>query len=217
MARWITLDRCQTRDGLYELRQREAGEFHITIDGRILMNSRASRSEEALAQLALESLETPRAVLVGGLGMGITLRRALELLPEGARVVVVELQPQVARWCREALVETSGGALADPRVSLRIANVASAIRDSDAGEWDAIVLDLFEGPHARTLSDDPLYGDAALDACRHALRPGGALAVWSEDPAASFERRLTAHGFEARVRRPGRGGRRHAVYVARRT
>lgn len=218
MAHWTTLDRRETRDGVYELRRRGDDEFLITVAGRVLMNSRQSRSEEALAQLALEAHPAPERVLVGGLGMGITLRRALAGLGPGARVLVVELQAHVADWCRGPLATVNSLALSDARVQLRIGDVAEEIAASDErGEtWDVILLDLFEGPHARTPDGDPLYGDAALAATWRALRRGGVLAVWSEDPDARFERRLAARGFELQRRRPGRGGRRHAVYIARR-
>jgi len=215
VERWVEVDRRDTGDGTYELRRR-GDELLIVLDGRVLMNSRASRSEQALAELALAARPSARRVLVGGLGMGITLRRALQLVPGDARVQVVELQPHVAEWCRGPLSRVNARALADPRVALRVADVAEAMREAASGDerWDAILLDLFEGPHAGTTADDPCYGDDAVAAARRALAPGGVLAVWGEDPAPGFERRLEVHGFAVERRRPGRGGRRHAVTLA---
>jgi spermidine synthase len=213
---WRTLERAETRDGVLELRQRGADDFLICLDGRILMNSRASRSERALAEHACAALAgraAPR-VLVGGLGMGLTLSAALDALPPGARVRVVELNPEIVAWCRGPLAALHGGALDDPRVALEIGDAARAI--GSARGLDAILLDLYEGPHARTPRKDPFYGAAAIARAWGALAPGGVLAVWSEDPDAAFEARLRKAGFEVVRRRPGRGGRRHAVTLAHR-
>jgi spermidine synthase len=209
---WTTVERVATREGPLELRRR-GGDFLITIAGRVLMTSAARRSEEELARLALAGRRDAR-VLLGGLGMGFTLRAALDALSPAGRVVVCELTPEVAAWCRGPLAGLTGDALADPRVELRIEDVARAIRARSAA-WDAIVLDLYEGPNAATQrDDDPLYGDAALAAARRALRPRGVLAIWSEDPDAAFEQRLEAAGFATARHRIGKGGRRHVVYLA---
>jgi spermidine synthase len=209
---WTTVERVATREGPLELRRR-GDDFLITIAGRVLMTSAARRSEEELARLALAGRRDAR-VLLGGLGMGFTLRAALDALSPAGRVVVCELTPEVAAWCRGPLAGLTGDALADPRVELRIEDVARAIRARSAA-WDAIVLDLYEGPNAATQrDDDPLYGDAALAAARRALRPRGVLAIWSEDPDAAFEQRLEAAGFATARHRIGKGGRRHVVYLA---
>jgi spermidine synthase len=208
----------ETPDGRMELRQRAEGDFLITVAGRVLMNSRASRSEEVLAERAVDGLARRAAprVLIAGIGMGLTLRAALDALPEDARVDVAELNAAVAGWCRGPLAELTGAAVADPRVSVEIADVTQVIQRAGggSGRWDAIILDLFEGPHDGSGQHDPLYGDGALAAARAALVPGGTLAIWSEERSARFEKRLARAGFDVSGLRPGRGGRRHAAILA---
>jgi spermidine synthase len=223
MARpWQTLDASPTADGLLELRRRGERDFLITLAGRVLMNSAANRSELALGRLACAALaerSAPR-VLVGGLGMGCTLRACLDTLPAGAQVVVAELNEVVARWCRGGpLAELTGGAANDPRVSLRIHDVADAIREAarPGGErFDAVLLDLYEGPRPVCPPSHPHYGRQALARTRAALCDGGVLAVWLEEPAPAFERSLERAGFQVRRERAGSGGRRHAVVLATR-
>src|SRR5690606_13746233 len=130
------------------------------------------------------------------------------------RVVVAELTPEVASWCRGPLAILTQAAVADERVTIEIADVADVIARTAPGGWDAIVLDLYEGPHQATQRrDDPFYGPAALARSRAALKSGGVLAVWSEEPDAAFAQRLTAAGFALTVHRSGKGGRSHAVYL----
>jgi spermidine synthase len=209
---WQVLARTASAAGALELRRRGERDFLIAVDGRVLMNSRAARSEAALGELAVAGLAERAAprVLIGGLGMGITLRAALDRLPPGARVVVVELVPEVVEWCRGPLRELTGGALLDPRVSVEIGDVAAALRPG-AG-LDAIALDLFEGPAGA--GSAAWSGAAALARAHAALAPEGVLAVWAEQPDPAFERRLAAAGFAVTRVRPGRGGLRHAVYRA---
>jgi len=214
---WTTLDRVETVHGVLELRQRSERDFLILIDGRVLMNASARRSEIALGELAAGSVSDrpqPR-VLIGGLGMAITLRAALDSLPNDARVVVAEIEPRVDRWCRGPLAPLTDRAVFDPRVSVEIGDVADAIGRAAAGSLDCIALDLFEGPAERRGSADPLFGPQGLAAARRALAPAGVLAVWSEKPGAAFEKRLARAGFSFECKRPGKGGLRHAVYLAR--
>jgi spermidine synthase len=188
------------------------------------MNSAASRSEVVLAQAACAMIAGRRAprVLVGGLGMGCTLRAALDALPADARVSVVELNATVLHWCRGPLAVLTDRAVEDPRVEVKIGDVAGVIAEaagSTAPPFDAILLDLYEGPHpASQPRGHPHYGDHALARTHRALcsAPGreGVLAIWSEDPDAAFEARLCRAGFSVRRQRPGRGGRRHAIYLA---
>jgi len=217
---WETLDRFDSDEGELELRRRGAREFLITARGRVLMNSAASRSETALAESACAELRgrpAPR-VLIGGLGMGCTLRAALDALPAGATVIVAELHEAMVRWCRGPLAELTERAVDDPRVELRIGDVAREIGAAaapSATRYDAVLLDLYEGPHpASQPRSHPHYGAAALARAHAALRPGGILAIWSEDPDPRFERALRRARFAVRLERPGRGGRRHAVYLA---
>ena len=214
---WKVLERSETADGLLELRRR-GDDFLICLDGRILMNSRSSRSERALAERACAHLagRTAPRVLIGGLGMGLTLRAALDVLPESAQVTVAELHPVVFEWCRGPLSELNEGCVGDPRVSVVLEDVARTIAASR--QLDAILLDLYQGPHGRTHPrKDPFYGSQVLHRARSILVAGGVFAVWSEDPDAAFEARLRRVGFEVTRHRPGRGGRRHAVTVARRS
>jgi len=213
---WQTIARVSTPDGALELRQRGSGDFLITIAGRVLMTSQARRSEEALATLPLRDRRpgVVRDVLVGGLGMGYTLRAALDVLPPGARVTVVELNADVAAWCRGPLLPLTDGAVADPRVTIEVADVSAHLGRVPRASYDAILFDLYEGPHAATqAADDPLYGPAALVRARAALRPGGVFAVWSEEADSRFERRLGEAGFRVEKHRAGRGGRAHTVYL----
>ena len=218
---WRTLESVSTPEGLLELRQRAQNDFLITLGPTVLMNSLAHRSEAALGQLACEHLRRlaqPR-VLVGGLGMGFTLRAVLDALPAGALVEVAEINPVVLEWCRGPLADLTQCAVADPRVTVHIADVAELIRavaQDNPGHYDAIVLDLYTGPHAATdKRNDPLYGQLAIERSREALAPAGVLAVWGENYDAGFDKRLSRAGFMVSTRRPGRGGLRHIVYVAR--
>jgi spermidine synthase len=183
------------------------------------MTSAARRSEEALATLgcaALAEVAAPR-VLIGGLGMGYTLRAALDALPRAAKVVVVEINPGIVDWCRGPLAPLTGSAVLDDRVQVVIADVATTIREAAAGSYDAILLDLYEGPNPATQRrDDRHYGQSALARCHAALAPRGALGVWSEDADDSFERRMQAARFTVEVHRSGKGGRIHVVYLGRR-
>ncbi len=220
---WETLERVETEAGTLELRRRGEQDFLITVAGRVLMNSHANRSELALADLActiLAPLSRPR-VLLGGLGMGCTLGAALAGLPAGAEIEVVELNPHIAAWCRGPLAEINARALDDPRVRLRVDDVAAVIRKAarspDDERYDAILLDLYEGPHPGSHArDDPFYGSRALARSRGALGKGGILAVWGETSDRHFIQRMQAAGFETEVHRPGKGGLRHAVHLGRR-
>ena len=219
---WVTLDRVASAGGELELRARGEREFLITVAGRVLMTSAAHESESALAQWLCEDLaaQTRPRVLIGGLGMGYTLRAALDALPRTAAVRVCELEPAVVAWCRGPLAELTGRALEDPRVEVVVADVRASLRAAASGElarFDAIALDLFVGPRGTRDEDDhPLWGATALAETGRALAPGGALGVWCEEPAPGFAKRLARAGLRAQLRRAGRGGRRHAIYLARR-
>lgn len=220
---WETLESIDTDAGPLELRRRGEKDFLITLAGRVLMNSHANRSEIALADLACGALgdrPAPR-ILLGGLGMGCTLRAALASLPRTAEVHVRELNGHVAAWCQGPLAGVSDHALSDPRVRLEVGDVAAAIEESARGaegeRYDAILLDLYEGPHPGTDPlNDPFYGSRALARTRDALAPGGVVAVWSEAADRGFDQRLGAAGLEGEIHRPGKGGLRHAIHLGRR-
>jgi spermidine synthase len=219
---WIIIDTVSVEEGELQLRRRGEGDFLITVGGLVLMNSRANRSELALGRMACEHLRncaSPR-VLVGGLGMGYTLRAVLDVLPADARVVVAEVNPAVIKWCKGPLASLTDGAVDDPRVTVEIADVAHVIRRSKVGMeeegFDAIVLDLYKGPHHRTHKrDDPLYGSRAIEYTRYALKTGGVFAIWGENYDAGFDQRLKEGGFAVKWERPGRGGLRHVVFLAK--
>ena len=218
---WQTIDSVDTPEGHLELRQRGERDFLITINGRVLMNSSASRSEIALGELACSvaaGRDRPR-VLIGGMGLGFTLHAALDSLPEAAQVIVAEVNPVVVRWCRGPLAGLTNRAVEDPRVSVLIDDVSAIIAEAakEGGKrFDAIAIDLYEGPHATTdQRHDPFYGSRALTVTDAALSPGGVFAVWGENPDRAFQKRLIAAGFSVNVQRPGRGGLRHVVYVAK--
>lgn len=216
---WTTLATVPTPEGPLELRQRGDADFLIVIGGRVLMNSHARSSEEQLSRLALGALRTRAGarVLIGGLGMGFTLRAALDALPPDGRVTVAELNPVVVDWCRGPLGPPTARAVDDPRVRLEIVDVARLIADARPASLDAIILDLYEGPfdelQGRT---DPFYSAGALARQRLALVPGGVLAVWAEAEDAPYAARLAAAGFEVTVHPIPSGAECHVVYLGRR-
>jgi spermidine synthase len=217
---WHSLEIVETSDGPLELRQHGNDEFLILLSNRVLMNSRQNRSELAVAERPCRTLADHAAprVLIGGLGMGCTLRAALDTLPKTAVVQVAELNPIIERWCRGPLADVSGQALDEPRVELEIADVSKVIARHAAADqvsFDAIILDLYEGPHAHTdVKRDPFFSRTALQRTQQALHPGGTFAVWSEAPDEAFEARIKKAGFKLTRTRPGKGGLRHAVYLA---
>ena len=220
MIPWSVLDTAQVPGG-GEIRLKQRGtEFAIMLGQNELMNSRLSGSEEALATIACGKIRDRKAprILIGGLGMGFTLRAALAALGPEARIVVAELVPAVVAWAGGPMAEVFGTSLTDPRVSIREADVVNLIR-SDASAFDAILLDVDNGPEGLTQkANDALYDLKGLSAARVALRSGGVLAVWSSAPNPKFDWRLRKAGFEVeevRVRANGsRGGARHVVWIA---
>ncbi|MBS1122652.1 MAG: Spermidine synthase-like protein [Deltaproteobacteria bacterium] len=218
MVPWKALATLSTKDGELQLRQRGEREFLITIDGRVLMTSSERASEQALATLACKQLTGRKAprVLIGGLGMAYTVRAALDVLPNQARITVAEITPEVEAWCRGPLAPLTRGAALDPRVRIVIQDVARVIEDASPGHYDAIVLDIYEGPHAAgRRENDPFYGRAALARSHAALAAGGVLAIWSEEGNAVFKRRMIDAGFATSVHHPG-GSRAYVVYLGQR-
>lgn len=223
MARpWQTIESVPTEEGLLELRKRGERDFLITVGGNVLMNSMAHRSEVALGQLACGHLKDAARplVLVGGLGMGFTLKAVLDTLPATGRVVVAELNPVVVGWCQGPLADLTDSAAADTRVKVEICDVAQLIRrhakGDDPKKFDTVILDLYTGPYVRSHKrDDPLFGSIAIHRTRAALKPGGVFAVWGENYDAGFARRLADAGFASTRHRSGRGGSGHVVYLGK--
>ncbi len=200
---------------------RRGDDFLIALDRNELMNSRMSGSEEALAVMSCDRLRAPATahMLIGGYGMGFTLRAALAALPATARVTVAELVPDIIDWARGPMATLTAGCLDDPRVALDIGDVAALIKRTQSG-FDAILLDVDNGPDGLTRADnDRIYSFAGLHAAKAALRPGGVLAIWSAAPDAAFVRRLRDAGFTVeetivRARSNGKGPR-HVIWFAR--
>lgn len=216
MLPWTVLDTVKTPEGALELRQR-GKDYLITIGGRVLMNSHSSGSEKALPQLSLAplaELPAPR-VLIGGLGMAITLRAALDILPPRASVVVGELTPKIVEWCKGPLAALTKNAVEDSRVRVALGDVARHIGQVKPGTYDAIILDLYEGPNVQTQKkEDPLYGPGAFYRTARALTPTGVFSVWAEEYDAPFWKRFSG-AFDATKHMIGQGGRKHVVYVGR--
>jgi spermidine synthase len=212
--------RVQTPEGPLELLQKGDSDFVIRVDGRVLMSSGITLSEIAVAEHGVAPIRhrpAPR-VLIGGLGLGYTLRAALDALPATAQVEVAELNPIVVDWCRGPAAACHGDALSDPRVRVVIGDVAACVRGAASGRspaYDAIIVDLYLGPTADDGgARDPLYGTAILSATFAALAPGGRYAVWGEQRHPPFEERLRRAGFAVTFRNERGGGPRHAVYLA---
>ena len=179
-----------------ELYQRDR-DFTIRINGQELMQSRQHESERELARLGCAHLTGHKAptILIGGLGMGYTLRQALDMLGPGARIIVGELMDAVVEWNRKFLGELNGRPLEDRRVEVRTGDIVKLIRQSKS-QFDAILLDIDNGPNAMTdRGNFRLYGPDGIMACRRALRDKGCLAVWSADPSKQFEKHLMSGGF----------------------
>ena len=221
MKPWEVLGETRTPDGsLLSLTRRDT-EFVIFADGKILMSSRMHGSEEAMAAMAFKRLTgvSEPSVLVGGLGMGFTLRATLDLLPPEGRVLVAELIPAVEEWNRGPIGHLAGHPLKDARAQVEIGDVIATLRSSTA-RFDAILLDVDNGPDAFTdTTNASLYGDRGLASIRGALTPGGVVAVWSAWEDRRFEQRLKYAGFTVEVERVRarlkRGGPRHTIFLAR--
>ena len=191
-----------------------------------LMGTRMQFSEEQLAQLTLARLDAAKPrLLIGGYGMGFTYRAALEHLPEGGKIVVAEIVPEILEWAEGPLAHLSGDSLNDPRGDVVLCDVAALIDDANDGtceKFDAILLDVDNGPDGIVRDgNDRLYTRTGLAKAREALRPGGILAVWSAANDHKFTRRLKDAGFDVEVRevraRPNNKGPRHTIWFARKS
>lgn len=221
MKPWELLGETVTPDGTLLSLTRRDTELVILAGGKILMSSRMHGSEEAMAGMALKHLRSTRgtSVLVGGLGMGYTLRAALDLLPPDASVVVAELIPAVVEWNRGPLGPLAGHPLHDTRARIETGDVIGTLRTS-TGRFDAVLLDVDNGPDAFTESSNAsIYNDRGIASIRAALKPGGVVAVWSAWEDRRFEQRLKWAGFTLEVQRVRarlkKGGPRHTIFLGR--
>jgi spermidine synthase len=223
MLPWIKLDTAEVpgSGGTLTLMQR-GDEFSIRAGATVLMSSRMSSSEIALAELACDRLRGRKncRVLIGGYGMGFTLRAALAGLDAGAQVLVAELVPAVIQWARGPMAKLTADSLNDPRISIRDADVGDVIASART-DFDAILLDVDNGPDSVSRSaNDRLYDVRGLETARKALRPAGLLAIWSAAPNAAFASRLARAGFaveEIKVRANKGRGVRHIIWAATNT
>jgi spermidine synthase len=215
------LEQATAPDGTVLTLHRHDATYTVRANGEELMSTRRHHSEERLAELTCAALrERPGArVLIGGLGLGFTLRAALAALAADARVVVAELVAAVIAWNANPAYPLAGDALRDPRVELRHADVVDVLRDG-AGQYDAIMLDVDNGAAPMTTAGNArLYGDAGIREAIAALRPGGRLAYWSPDADPAFDRALRRAGLTVavtRARAHTTSGPRHALYVGHR-
>ena len=196
-------------------------DFMIVLGHNELMSTRKWGSEEALATMSAERIKGARQphMLIGGYGMGFTLRAALKVLPADARITVVELVPEIIEWARGPMAELAQGCLDEPRVNLVMSDVAAIIAGA-RGEYDAILLDVDNGPDGLVREDNNvLYSKSGLRSAYSALTPGGVLAIWSAGPDPAFTRRLERAGFavdEVKVAARSNGkGPKHVIWFAR--
>lgn len=213
------VDSVTLADGTEFVLARRDDEWVVRAGGMLLMSSRMHHSEEELAALALTRVTQPRSVLVGGLGLGYTLRAVLDRTDEQTRVTIAELVPAVVEWNRTHVRALAGNPLVDPRANVVVGDVFETIARSQRA-FDVILLDVDNGPVGLSQArNQRLYGYRGVRSCLAALRPGGVLAVWSAGSNARFERRLVEAGFEVEVVRPlaRKGSRmRHVVFLAKR-
>lgn len=217
MKAFETLGRFSTPDGQKLTFHRRDSDYFVYLDGEELMSSRAPGSEQALAELACGDLEGKPRVLIGGLGLGFTLRAALDVLPSAARVTVAEVFECVIEWNRTYLPHLQGNALTDRRTRIAHADVWNVMRER--APWDAIMLDVDNGPAAWCLrSNRRLYDRSGLAAIQTALAPRGIVAFWAAQSDPRFVKTLKKAGFDARSHtvRAHRGrGAKHTVFTAR--
>jgi spermidine synthase len=221
MLPWITVDETRTADGTVLRLARRGTEWEVLFDGRVLMSNRAHGSEDDLARLAFAKVPRARTVLIGGLGLGFSLRATLDLLGPRGTVVVAEQSSSVVDWNRAHVGDLAGRPLEDPRVAVRVGDVRARIAEARAA-YDLILLDVDNGPTALIhAANAGLYDANGIVACHRALTEGGALAVWAAVPDERYLRRLQRSGFDASAvkvaPRPGAGGRKHVVFVAVKT
>lgn len=224
MTRIERIAEASTPDGSKIVLAREGAHLVVRCDRLVLMSSALHGSEKELASLTCSPLAKRKKarVLVGGLGMGFTLRAALDHLGEDAQVVVTELVPALVEWNRGPLAELANSPLDDPRCALETVNLVAYLQ-GNPGKFHAILLDVDNGPDALTTrGNEWLYGRGGLRVMKKLLEPGGTLAVWSAYASPKFEERVRETGFRlevvrARARGAGGKGARHPIYLAKRS
>lgn len=202
MKPFITLAQARTPDGAELSLHAHDQQFFLRVNRQPLMSTTATESERVMAQLACDGLDRVRKprVLIGGLGFGFTLKRVLELVGSGATVHVAELLPEVVAWNREFLSAVNGSLLNDPRVKIMIGDVFPVIEGSNADYYDAILLDVDNGPVAMVKDgNDRLYDRQGLTTIMRVLKPGAVCAFWSASQDSKFAKRLTQAGFNVEV------------------
>ena len=217
MKPWETVERAKAPDGTELVLARRDGEWVVRYGGKVLMSSRQHGSEEALASMALARAAHRRAVLVGGLGLGFTVRAVLDRIPVDAKVVVAELTPALLAWNRTHVAKLAGRPLDDPRTRVHIGDAVARIHEAK-GAYDAILLDIDNGPSSMVHeANHRLYGEVGIAACRAALREGGCLAVWSAHHDERYLERLQRGGFAAEAKivaaRGEAGGLKHVIFL----
>jgi spermidine synthase len=216
MIPWEIVDTADAADGTKLVLARRGTEWEVSANRATLMSSRAHGSEEALATRAFERAPGATRVLIGGLGLGYSLRAALDLLPPHGRATVAELSPKIVSWNRLHVAHLAGQPLDDPRARVFAGDVRNAI--AETGPYDAILLDVDNGPSALVHdANTALYNPTGIAACFAALSAGGALAVWSLAPDENYLRRLHKAGFNAAclsVRARDGGRKRHVMFLA---
>jgi spermidine synthase len=199
MLDWPVVERTRIADGTEFVLGRHGDGWVIRVGLRVLMSNRMHDSEEALAEIALARVESPGAVLVGGLGLGYTLRAVLDAVSKETQVTVLELVPELVDWNRRYLGVLAGHPLADARARVVVGDVFDTLKRSPAA-FDVILLDVDNGPQGLTQPrNQRIYGEFGVRACLAALRPNGVLAVWASGPNARFQRRLERLGAEVEV------------------
>ena len=199
-------------------------DYMIVLGRNELMSTRMRFSEEQLAEMTLDRLDIDRPrILIGGYGMGFTYRAARERLGECAEIVVAEISDKIIEWAQGPMAELTGDTLSDPRLDLKICDVAALIDDANDGtceKFDAILLDVDNGPDGLVRADNNrIYSKTGLGKARDALKPGGIVSVWSAAPDPAFRRRMKEAGFEVEEKgvrsRPNNKGAHHTIWFGR--
>ena len=199
MLTWEPVETARIADGSEFVLASHEGDWVVRVGQRILMSNRMHDSEEALAEEAIDRVEDPRSILVGGLGLGYTLRAVLDNISPNAQVTVAELVPELVDWNRRHLGALNDHPLDDPRVGVVVGDVFDLLKRSPR-TYDVILLDVDNGPSALAQpKNQRLYGEPGVRACHAALQTDGVVAVWSNGPNARYQRKLERSSFEVEV------------------